>query len=161
MYTSWHRLNIELDLRSLFGLLVHSCAHWLRPPNSPSPSPRIWAHKRGRYWSAKLDDISLQPPASTVGLKRHLYWFLNFQESLWLTVLSTIFYAVRLKSYWRKKYFLEISSKSHLGLSINIFKWPHLPFNRFLWIRKTYSRATAKSIYFSVALVFWLKNYWT
>jgi hypothetical protein len=22
------------------------------------PSPRIWAHIRGRYWSAKIDDIS-------------------------------------------------------------------------------------------------------
>jgi hypothetical protein len=24
-----------------------------------TPSPRIWAHIRGRYWSAKMDDISL------------------------------------------------------------------------------------------------------
>jgi hypothetical protein len=24
----------------------------------PSPTPRIWAHIRGRYWSAKIDDIS-------------------------------------------------------------------------------------------------------
>ncbi len=23
------------------------------------PSPLIWAHIRGRYWSAKIDDISL------------------------------------------------------------------------------------------------------
>ncbi len=28
----------------------------------PPPLPRIWAHIRGRYWSAKIDDISLQPP---------------------------------------------------------------------------------------------------
>ncbi len=35
------RLNMELDLQ--------------RPRNSP----RIWAHIRGRYWSAKKDDISL------------------------------------------------------------------------------------------------------
>ena len=26
------------------------------------PSPRMWAHIRGRYWSIKIDDISLQPP---------------------------------------------------------------------------------------------------
>ncbi len=26
-----HRLNMELDLQSLFGLHVHSCTHWLRP----------------------------------------------------------------------------------------------------------------------------------
>jgi hypothetical protein len=43
-----HRLNMELDLQSLFGLHVHSCS-----------SPLIWAHKRGRFWSAKIDDISL------------------------------------------------------------------------------------------------------
>ncbi len=58
-----HRSNMELDLKSLFGLLVHSCAHWLRPPQSTLPSPRIWAHIRGRYWSVKIDDISLWPPA--------------------------------------------------------------------------------------------------
>jgi hypothetical protein len=34
-----HRLNMELDLQSLFGLHVHSCTHWLRvrPRNSPIP----------------------------------------------------------------------------------------------------------------------------
>jgi hypothetical protein len=36
----------ELDLKSLFGLHVHSCTHWLRPRNPPPPpsAPRIWAH---------------------------------------------------------------------------------------------------------------------
>ncbi len=33
-----HKLNMELDLQSLFGLHVHSSTHWLRPRNSP-PSP--------------------------------------------------------------------------------------------------------------------------
>ncbi len=42
------RLNMELDLESLFGLHVHSCTHWLRPRTPPAP--RIWAHIRGRYW---------------------------------------------------------------------------------------------------------------
>ncbi len=32
-----HRLNMELDLQSLFGLHVHSCTHLLRPRNSPPP----------------------------------------------------------------------------------------------------------------------------
>jgi hypothetical protein len=55
-----HRFNMELDLQSLFGLLVHSCAriyrsslrenrvykfrhctHWLRPRN-PLHFSRIW-----------------------------------------------------------------------------------------------------------------------
>jgi hypothetical protein len=52
-----HRLNIELDLQSLFELHLHSCSYWLRPPNSPPP--RIWAHIRGSYWSAKIDLIFL------------------------------------------------------------------------------------------------------
>ncbi len=29
-----HRLNIEIYLRSLFGLHAYSCTHWLRPRNS-------------------------------------------------------------------------------------------------------------------------------
>jgi hypothetical protein len=57
-----HRLNMELDLQSLFGPHVYSCTHWLRPRTLP-PSPRSWAHIRGRYWSDKIDDISLWPPA--------------------------------------------------------------------------------------------------
>jgi hypothetical protein len=53
-------LNMELYLQSLFGFYVHNCTHWLRPRNPPPPSPlRIWAQMRGRYWTAKIDDISL------------------------------------------------------------------------------------------------------
>jgi hypothetical protein len=61
-----HRLNIGwsylVDLQSLFGLHVHSCTHWLRPCDTPAPF-RIWAHIRVRFWSAKIDDISVWPPA--------------------------------------------------------------------------------------------------
>ncbi len=42
---------MELDLPSLFGLLVQTAAHWLRPNNL---TPRIWTYIRGRYWSAKI-----------------------------------------------------------------------------------------------------------
>jgi hypothetical protein len=60
---SSHRLNKELDLQSLFGLLVHSCTHWLRPRNPLPPSPHSWVHVRGRgYWSAKIDDILFETP---------------------------------------------------------------------------------------------------
>ncbi len=38
----------------------------LRPLN---PTPRIWAHIRGHYWSAKIDDISLWPPARMLHLQ--------------------------------------------------------------------------------------------
>jgi hypothetical protein len=57
------RLTLELDLRSLFGLRVHSCTHWLRPRNSPLP--RHLGSYRGRYWSAKINEISLWPLAPT------------------------------------------------------------------------------------------------
>jgi hypothetical protein len=35
-----HRLNMEVDLQSLFGLHVHSCTHWLRPLN-PTRLPAV------------------------------------------------------------------------------------------------------------------------
>ncbi len=35
----------------------------LAEPLPPPPLHRIWAHIRGRYWSAKIDSISLWPPA--------------------------------------------------------------------------------------------------
>ncbi len=54
-----HKLNMDLKLQSLCGLHVHCRTHWLRPR---TPPPSIWAHIRGRYWSAKIDDISLCDP---------------------------------------------------------------------------------------------------
>jgi hypothetical protein len=56
---STHRLNTESDLHG------HSCTH-LYETLQPHPLfPRIWAHKRGCYWSDKIDaDISLWPPVS-------------------------------------------------------------------------------------------------
>jgi hypothetical protein len=54
---SVHRLNMELDLQSLFGLL---CTAVLIGLCLATPTvTRIWAHIRRRYWSAKIDDISL------------------------------------------------------------------------------------------------------
>jgi hypothetical protein len=53
-----HRLNMELDLQSLFGL---PCAAVLISYKTQHPPPRIWAHIRGRYWSAEIDNIFLCP----------------------------------------------------------------------------------------------------
>ncbi len=54
-----HRLNVELDLLSLFGLHVYSCTHWLRPRNYHPPPPL----HLGSYMNALLVsqeyDISL------------------------------------------------------------------------------------------------------
>ncbi len=41
---------------------VPSCTQWLRPRDPPPSSPRICIRIRGRYWTAKIDDISLWPP---------------------------------------------------------------------------------------------------
>ncbi len=32
-------MHVHVDLQSLFGLLVHSCTHWLRPRNPPPRPP--------------------------------------------------------------------------------------------------------------------------
>jgi hypothetical protein len=53
-----HRLNMELDLQSLFGLHAQLYSFAETPQQSP-PHLRIWAHIRERYWSAKIDDIFL------------------------------------------------------------------------------------------------------
>ncbi len=55
-----HRLNTELDLKVY---LVSMCTVVLigsQPPLAP-----IWAHIRGRFWSARIDDISLWPLLKT------------------------------------------------------------------------------------------------
>ncbi len=56
-----YRLNMESDLQSLFAgsMCIAVLIGW--DPVNPPP-PRIWAHIRGRYWSAKIDDISFWPP---------------------------------------------------------------------------------------------------
>ncbi len=88
--SSDHRLNMELDLRSILGLHVHTAqlyTHRLRPHNPPFSS-RIWAHIRGRYRSAKIDDISLWPPASDRSLPSIInnickwFWFTKSHEQI-------------------------------------------------------------------------------
>ncbi len=57
-----HRLNMELDLQSFFGLHVTWCEQLYsvsETPHPPSSPPRIWTRLRGLYWSAKIDDFSM------------------------------------------------------------------------------------------------------
>jgi hypothetical protein len=56
-FSSTHLLNTELDLQGLFGLLCTAVPIGRVLGTTVFPSPRIWAHIRGRYWSAKIDDI--------------------------------------------------------------------------------------------------------
>ncbi len=65
--TTTHRLNTgtELEIQSLLGIHVHSCTRWLSPRNPPPPLSLHLGAIRGCYWSAKIDDISLWPPATT------------------------------------------------------------------------------------------------
>ncbi len=77
-----HRLNMELDLQSLFRLHVHSCIHWLWPRNLPPP--RNWAHILGRYRSAKKDNISLWPPAVPIrelNVPPNAFFFVHIMDS--------------------------------------------------------------------------------
>ncbi len=59
MFGLCNRLKIELDLQSLFGLL-YSLAE--TPHNSPLPPHLVLYSIRGRYWSAKIEDISMLTP---------------------------------------------------------------------------------------------------
>ncbi len=50
--SSLSKLNMELDLQSLFGLLCTAVLFgW--DPATLTQSPRIWAHLRGRFWSGQ------------------------------------------------------------------------------------------------------------
>jgi hypothetical protein len=54
---------MELDFQRFLGLHVAQLAE----TQQLHPSLHIGAQIRGRYWSAKIDDISLQPPLVTWG----------------------------------------------------------------------------------------------
>ncbi len=70
---------MELDLQSLFGLHVHSCTHRLRPLSSPTPSFGLI----GRYWSAKIDDISLWPPGRKLPKEKYQNGVMENKLTMW------------------------------------------------------------------------------
>ncbi len=61
--------------------------------NPQPPPPRIWAHIRGRYWSTKVDDISLWPPWRRPIMTTWLImitclkqiWLIFFAQKLWFS----------------------------------------------------------------------------
>ncbi len=72
---------MELDLPSLFGLLcqLYSLAETPQLPHSPCSL----AHIQGRYWSAKIDDISLSPSdlSGSPGCQKKQLSFVEFTEN--------------------------------------------------------------------------------
>ncbi len=60
---SGHRLNMELDLQSLFGLhVLHLYSLAETPQTLPPPFGLIYVQYKGRYWSAKTThDIYFWP----------------------------------------------------------------------------------------------------
>jgi hypothetical protein len=55
-----HRLNMEFDLQSLFGLLEYSCSHWLRPRN-PVPIPPQGSYTRALLVSQDRRHLFVKP----------------------------------------------------------------------------------------------------
>ncbi len=72
----------ELDLQSLFGSMC--TAVLIGWDTATPPPPRSWAHMRGRYWSAKMDDTSLWPPGITA-----LQYRLHISKTLTLRINIT------------------------------------------------------------------------
>ncbi len=54
------------------------------------PPPRIWAHIRGRYWSAKIDEITLWPPDSDIWNSVCCYPSRSLIESLQLLIIRRV-----------------------------------------------------------------------
>ncbi len=101
LHTSRPKVKYGVRSLSLFGLHVHSCTHWLRPSNPPPPLPGIWTHIRGRYWSVKIDEISLwpsDPDITTVYLVCRNVTVNIFRLLLATTDPPPIRYSVRLPS---------------------------------------------------------------
>jgi hypothetical protein len=71
-----HKLNMELDLQSLFGLHVHSCSHWLRPA-TPPPPPLLGLYTRALLVSQDRQHLFVAP------------WF-NVNETLQKNVIDQL-----------------------------------------------------------------------
>ncbi len=116
-------LSMMLDLQSLFEFAVHSCTHWLWPrrPQPPPPLPGLWAHIRWRYWSAKINDISLWPP----GVKRWIFiWKKYFLYMRWLFFCFNILIACCRKNLSKNVRFLLWNLPILEILSVTLFRDP-------------------------------------
>ncbi len=126
-----HKLNMKLDL------YVHS---W--DPATPS----VWDLIRGRYWSAKIDDISLWPNVRKDMRMLHchveqcefLLFLMSYHKNCRLVRKQNIFYAaVRSLSNWTQKndpswtYGKEKKFSSY----IRIFRKDQLQSHLYIWLK--------------------------
>jgi hypothetical protein len=105
-----HRLNIKLNLQSLYGLHVHSCTYWLRPHSPPPPLGLIGAiglfvtpcplqcmhsanHRVHTEWQLPLSGVhsimmeKLAQPGYAEGVHAHpLSLYLPSRTKLWCTL---------------------------------------------------------------------------
>jgi hypothetical protein len=77
-----NKLNMELDLQSLFGLHAYSCTHRLRPRNSPLP-PHLGSYSRAPMVSQDRRHLFVTPCCkSSQGLRYRTVLFWNKYFSL-------------------------------------------------------------------------------
>ncbi len=128
-----YRLNMELNLQSLFGLHVHSCTHWLRPRTPLPPTPRVWGQL---LVSQDRRHLFVTP----------LYTIYFSCRCCWRSCLSAITFLILSKSgsefetfcrIWIRHFpclgsgsgfaysFMKELSRTHLGPVC--FKWPDPP----------------------------------
>ncbi len=97
---------MELDLQSLVGLLSTAVLiGW--HPTTPT-SPRIWAHIRVRYWSAKIDDINFGhlTPYLTYGLgSQTVYYHHTVVAALPTEKIYAVLYDPLISQSFAKLYF--------------------------------------------------------
>jgi len=98
-----HRLNMQLDPQSLFGLHVHSYTHWLRLRNPPPPTPpHLGSYTRALLFSQDRRHLFVTPCSrgSVTCLQNwHIFaytvlsggwWWVKYRLNHHTTVLSFI-----------------------------------------------------------------------
>ena len=83
-----HKLNMESDLQSLFGLHAHSCTHWLKPRNSSPPRAfALGSYTRVLLVSQNRRHLFVTPCVHRtifdLGIKVHIY-ILIINSSIYL-----------------------------------------------------------------------------
>ncbi len=121
---------MELDLQSLFRLHVTWCAQLFSLAESPqpSPSPAFGLIYEGRYWSAKIDDISLQHNFrlinSHVKLPLHIFFPVQFRKRItrWFKYLESLFYRDSVTRFFASGFLHESVSPQPQSIPLGPFR---------------------------------------